>query len=119
MRDALFLTKRLKNDCSAMLVEWTDPALDDLEVIRDYIAKDSPYYARRFIERIFDAAEKLQDHPQMGRPVPEADRDDVRELIFQGYRIIYRTQSDCVHVITVIHGSRNLAAKEVKPWDVV
>ena len=38
-----------------MVIEWTDPALDDLEVIRDYIGKDSPYYAKRFIERIFDA----------------------------------------------------------------
>ncbi len=102
-----------------MRVEWTDPALDALEGIRDYIAKDSPYYARRFIERIFDAAQKLQDHPRMGRPVPEADREDVRELIYQGYRIIYRTKPDRVQVITVIHGSRNLAAKEVKPWDVV
>lgn len=101
-----------------MPVEWTDPALDDLEVIRDYIAKDSPYYAKRFIERIFDAAEKLQDHPHMGRIVPEAYQDDVRELIFQGYRIIYRTKPDRVQIITVLHGSRNLAAKEVKPWDV-
>jgi plasmid stabilization system protein ParE len=66
-----------------MVLEWTDPALDDLEIIRDYIAKDSPYYAKRFIERIFDAAEKFQNHPQMGRLVPEANRDDVRELIFQ------------------------------------
>jgi toxin ParE1/3/4 len=102
-----------------MQIEWSDAALDNLEIIRDYIGKDSPYYARRFIERIFDAAEALQDHPQMGRQVPEADRDDVRELIFQGYRIIYRTKSDRVQVITVIHGSRNLAAKEGKPWDIV
>jgi toxin ParE1/3/4 len=43
----------------------------------------------------------------------------VRELIVQGYRIIYRTQPDRVQVITVLHGSRNLAAKEVKPWDTV
>ncbi len=101
-----------------MRVEWTDPALDALEGIRDYIAKGSPYYARGFIERIFDAAGKLKDHPRMGRPVPEADRDDVRELIYQGYRIIYRTKPDRVQVVTVIHGSRNLAAEEIKPWDV-
>lgn len=25
----------------------------------------------------------------MGREVPEAERDDVRELIFQNYRIMY------------------------------
>ena len=52
-----------------MMLEWTDSALDDRELIRDYIGKDSPYYARRFIERVFDATENLQDHPQMGRQV--------------------------------------------------
>lgn len=101
-----------------MRLDWTDPALDALEGIRDYIAKDSPYYARRFIERIFEAAEALQEHPKMGRTVPEADRDDVRELIYQGYRIIYRTKPDRVQVIAVVHGSRDLAGKEVKPWEV-
>lgn len=91
--------------------------MDALKGIRDYIGRDSPYYARRFIERIFDAAEKLQDHPKMGRPVPEADQDNVRELIYQGYRIIYRTKPERVQVLTVLHGSRNLAAKKIKPWN--
>ncbi len=90
MRAVLFRTRKPNGDCSAMALEWTDPALDDLEDIRDHIGKDSPYYARRFIERIFDAAAALHDQPQMGRLVPEADRQDVRELIFRSYRIIYR-----------------------------
>ena len=72
-----------------MRLDWTDPALDDIEGIRDYIGKDSPYYARRFIERIFDAVEMLREQPSMGRLVPEANRYGVRELLFHGYRIIY------------------------------
>ncbi|MCU7861626.1 MAG: type II toxin-antitoxin system RelE/ParE family toxin [Candidatus Thiodiazotropha sp. (ex Lucinoma kastoroae)] len=100
-----------------MRVEWTAPALDDLAVIRDYIAKDSPHYARRFIERIFDAAEKLHDHPQMGRQVPEADLSEVRELIFQGYRIIHRIKPDQVQIVAVIHGARDLTATDHQPWN--
>ena len=42
----------------------------------------------------------------------------MRELIYQGYRIIYLTRPERVFIVTVIHGSRNLAAKEIKPWDV-
>ncbi len=102
-----------------MKIEWTEPALDDLETIRDYISKDSPYYARQFIERIFDAVKVLQGHQKIGRPVPEADHKNVRELIFQGYRIIYRVKLDRVQIAAVIHGSRNLSAKENKPWDVI
>ena len=40
-RDARFRTRKLSSGCSAMPVEWTDPALDELEVIRDYIAKET------------------------------------------------------------------------------
>jgi len=47
-----------------MRVEWTEPALDDMIAIRDYIAEDSPENAYRFIERLFDAAEPLTDQPR-------------------------------------------------------
>ena len=64
--------------------------------------------------------EKLTGFPKIGRTVPEAEgRDDVRELVYQGYRIIYLTRQEGVFIVTIIHGSRDLAAKEVKPWDVV
>lgn len=62
----------------------------------------------------------LQAHPEIGRPVPEAeDREDVRELIFQSYRIVYLLEPEQVYILTVIHGSRDLAGQEKKPWEVV
>jgi plasmid stabilization system protein ParE len=73
-----------------MRVSWTEPALDDMTGIQAYIAKDSLYYARQFTERIFDASEKLEDFPELGRTVPEAGgTEHIRELLFQSYRIIY------------------------------
>ncbi len=109
--------RRLKNGSWAMRVNWTEPALEDLEAIQAYIAKDSSFYARQFIERIFDAATKLEPFPEIGRRVPEAEeRTDIRELIFQGYRIIYLTQPEHITIIAVIHGSRDLAGMEGKPW---
>ena len=103
-----------------MQVRWTEPALEDMEGIQDYIAKDSSFYARQFIERLFEVAKKLEAFPELGRKVPEADdRKDVRELIFQGYRIIYLHQVDHVYIVTVLHGSRDLTGMENKPWDVM
>lgn len=50
--------------------------------------------------------------------MPEAaSRDDVRELIVQGYRIIYLLQTEQLLILTVIHGSRDLAGSEKKPWE--
>ncbi len=101
-----------------IFIEWTEPAFSDLENIRDYIGKDSPHYARQFLERIFNAVEKLIDHPFIGRQVPEANRDDVRELIFYSYRIIYLTQKDRIRILSVIHGNRKISKKATKQWEV-
>jgi plasmid stabilization system protein ParE len=48
------------------------PAVDDLQAIRDYIARDSEYYASGFIEKILMNVEILNDFPELGRAVPEA-----------------------------------------------
>jgi len=101
-----------------VVIEWSRHARTDIRDLNAYIAKDSPHYARRFTERIVGSVEKLAEFPKIGRLVPEAEgRDDVRELIYQGYRIIYLTRPEWVFIVTIVHGSRNLAAKGVKPWN--
>ena len=87
--------------------------------IAAYIAKDSNFYARRVIERLFDATKKLETFPEIGRSVPKAEeRSDVRELIFQGYRIIYLIQPEYIAIIAVIHGRQDLARMGDKPWQI-
>ncbi|WP_447968576.1 type II toxin-antitoxin system RelE/ParE family toxin [Nitrospira sp. M1] len=65
-----------------MDIEWSLQAKTDLQSLHTYISKDSPFYARQFVERILVAVEKLQLHPKIGRMVPEAARENVRECIF-------------------------------------
>lgn len=102
-----------------MKIEWTEPALSDLEGIRDYIRKDSEYYATGFIERIIKAVETLEKFPKMGRNVPEAEEEDIRELLFYNYRVMYRVETKRVLILAIVHGARNLSQKKPKPWDVV
>ncbi|MGH8580034.1 MAG: type II toxin-antitoxin system RelE/ParE family toxin [Gammaproteobacteria bacterium] len=56
-----------------MTIRWSARARSDIRDLQKHIAKDSPYYARQFIGKIFGAVEKLVDHPRIGRQVPEAD----------------------------------------------
>jgi len=60
-----------------MKIEWTEPALADIENIRDYISRDAEYYANRFVERIVEAIENLERFPEMGRSVPEAEEKNI------------------------------------------
>ena len=94
-----------------------EPALRNLQGIRDHIALDKPFYAAQFIGRIVSTVERLKDFPQIGRMVPEAGREDVRELVFQGYRIIYRPLVDRIQILIVVHGSRDLTRMNLKPWE--
>ena len=52
-------------------VTWTPQALDDLEAICWFIARDAPAYAGLFADRAFVASEQLQQFPRLGRVVPE------------------------------------------------
>ncbi|MGI9331633.1 MAG: type II toxin-antitoxin system RelE/ParE family toxin, partial [Gammaproteobacteria bacterium] len=94
-----------------MRVRWSANAKADLRELKALISRDSAFYARRFVSKIMDSAGKLCDQPQLGRRVPEADRDDIRELLFQNYRIIYRLRHNDVYILTVVHGTRDLASR--------
>jgi addiction module RelE/StbE family toxin len=102
-----------------MKIEWTQPAVLDLEHIGDYISRDSEHYAARFIEKIIEAVEGLEKLPKMGRSVPEAEGQNIREVLFQNYRIIYRVEPDRILVLTIIHGARDLRHRTPKPWEIV
>ncbi len=85
---------------------WSPDAAADLEEICDYIAKDSEHYARVFAQGIINAIERLQIFPGSGRIVQEYDLKNIREIIFQNYRIIYRIKPDAVEIVTISHGAR-------------
>ncbi len=102
-----------------MKILWSDVAERDLDEIHDHIARDVPYYAGQFVDKLIEATDKLQEHPRIGRMVPEAGyRDDVRELIVQGYRIVYWLQTERLIILTVIHGSRRLPVENLKPLQI-
>lgn len=100
-----------------MKIEWTKPALLDLENIRDYIKRDSSHYATRFVDRIITAIDNLEYFPSAGRVVEEAAGSNIRELLFHNYRIVYRAEAGRILILTVIHGAREDIGKP-KPWDI-
>lgn len=92
-----------------MRIVWSDGAVANLEAIHEYIARDAPDRAGSFIQRLIEATEPLTDFPQMGRVAPEGDGRH-REVFCDPYRIIYRARDEEIYVVTVVHGSRDLAS---------
>ena len=89
-------------------VDWTIPALEDLDAIHEFIAKDSSFYARQTVERMLDRTRRLEKFPVMGRVVPEFGDPHIRELREGRYRIVYRLTGDLAEVICVWHSARRM-----------
>lgn len=75
-------------------VRWTLQALDDLEAVCLFIARDAPQVAALFADRAFRATDRLAEHPRLGRMVSELAIESVREILLGNYRIIYRLQKE-------------------------
>jgi toxin ParE1/3/4 len=93
-------------------IKWTEKASDNLLAIFDYISSDSKIYAIRFIKSLINSTKKLETMPFCGRFVPELEGYGFREVIFQNYRIVYRTlkNNDDIEILAIIH-----CAREIKP----
>lgn len=52
-------------------VRWSKDSIEDLKEICNFIALDSPSYARLFNDRVFEMIEHLELFPEMGRRVPK------------------------------------------------
>jgi toxin ParE1/3/4 len=89
-------------------VVWSRRALQDIENIASYIARDSPAYAASVVKAILNETRMLTRFPRSGRKVPELDKDNIREVFAYSYRIIYWINDEEIIVAAVIHGKRLL-----------
>lgn len=78
-------------------VIWTEPALDDLDAIADYIALDNPEVARRFVQKVFRHLEHLELHPKAGSKPPKLKGWRYRLIVEPPCRINYREDTAFVY----------------------
>ena len=90
-----------------MRVIWSEPALEDLDDIFEYILAENVQAAGRVLERVDEGVARLATHPAMGRP---GSIVGTRELVIAGtpYVAAYEidTAGDAVHILAVRHGAR-------------
>jgi toxin ParE1/3/4 len=95
-------------------ISWTSQALDDLQAIGDFIARDTPAFAQVLVDKVFDGVQRLENFPRSGRIVPEINQENIREIILGSYRIVYLLDGDVVNILTVFHASRLLKVSELQ-----
>jgi toxin ParE1/3/4 len=93
-----------------MKAVWSRRAVRHLVHLREYIGKHSAQNAASVANRILNAVDLLQAHPEMGRPGRVVG---TRELVVTDapYVIPYRVRHGRLELIAVFHGRQKWPAK--------
>lgn len=89
-----------------MKVSLTTPAKADLVEVGDWIAKDSPANALRFVDKLSEACVDLGALPER---YPIHEPSGVRRRPIGAYLILYRVTDD-VQILRIIHAARDWEA---------
>ena len=84
-------------------IEWTDFAIKDLDIIFEYISKDSVKNANDFIDKLIQNVEELKQFSNRGRVIPQINRDYYREIFIGNYRVMYKIDKDIIYIMAVIN----------------
>ena len=90
-------------------INWTTEAQRWLDDIFEYIAADNPRAAAETLQAIYDAAEAIQDFPEIGYRYWASSRH-VRILLSGHYRITYLVKDGGdVDILGVFHGALDIS----------
>ena len=91
-------------------INWSNTALKSLHEASEFYRPYSVGFAGALIERVFEKVFLLENHPLLGRMVPEFDRADMRELLYRPYRIVYQVvKADEIAILLLHYGAKPLS----------
>ncbi|HWO17754.1 MAG TPA: type II toxin-antitoxin system RelE/ParE family toxin [Kofleriaceae bacterium] len=86
-----------------MKVVWSDDAVMALVDLETRLTqRHTAEKAAQVVDELIRRVDRLQDHPQLGRVVPEYGRWQLRELVDKWNRVLYRLRPDAIEVVTIV-----------------
>jgi len=97
-----------------MKIQWSPLALDQAEEALEFIAAQGrPGVAAEWLDGLFKRVLELVPFPEQGRVVPEVGRKEIREVQYEGFRILYHISPDVIGILSVRHSLQQLFPEEV------
>jgi len=87
---------------------WTNPALDDLNDIAEYISLSNILSAKKLVKKVFEKVERLEKFPESGKKPVELSSLNYREIIVNPCRIFYKIENGNVFILHVMRQERDL-----------
>lgn len=86
-----------------MKVVWSEEAVLALVTLETKLAERySEAKAAEVIDALVQRVTRLEEHPQLGRAVPEYGHWQLRELVDKWNRVLYRLRADAIEIVTVV-----------------
>ena len=83
-------------------------ASQELLQIKWYIEQNSEFYANKSINEINKRIHNLLLFPEMGKVIDK--EDNMRQIIYKSYKILYRFNSNKIYILHIIHHSRDVSS---------
>ena len=97
-----------------MRVLWTAFAVDRASEEASFIARDKPAAAKRWLDGLMKAVDRLASFPLSGGRLSELPISNYRQLIYKSHRVVYRIRDDDeVVILTVRRFKKRLAVDEL------
>ena len=89
-----------------MNLEFLPAFVNRLEGLVQIIAQDKPSAARKFHKEIVTACKEIQNFPYKHRKSIYFDDEDIRDLVYKGFVIIYKIELNTIRVFAFIHRNK-------------
>jgi plasmid stabilization system protein ParE len=91
------------------IITFAASAVTDIEgIIEWHKEEQAPEVGKRLVSEMIEKIETPHDYPDMGRVVPEFNRDNLRELIHPPFRIVYRRDNRRIRIVRIWRSERLL-----------
>lgn len=92
----------------ALKIRWSPRAISNFEDVCNYITKDSEYYAALFAKKVNTIIKGIPQFPRAGRVVPEYGDENLREKIYENYRLVYRLKEEFIEIVAICHAAKQM-----------
>ena len=95
-------------------VEITEPAQQNIQEAYDWLSAESSRAATAWIDGLLETIESLDAFPLRCPLAPESTDhpEEIRQILYDSYRILFSVQKPNVFVLHVRHSSRDRAGAE-------
>ena len=86
-----------------MTIQWSERALTQIREIIEYVARDHPDAAEHLLVGLLERVNLLIELPEQDRVWDDGQRPDLREILHESHRIVYRVRAEEISILSVRH----------------